>query len=271
MPRPGWDDRVTVSEGSAGGRWRHAPDPSRHPLPDAFAPRADPRDRHRFGGGRPGCRRPIEPTGHRRDDRCRDDPCRRPGSDRRGPRGRIPRRRRIANHLGGARGHRRSTRHTSGPEPSCAATGGQIGGQVRRGHRGQRSVPGAGTTSGSRRSASTSRCRPIACSNKSYPGNRVYRWGCAGKNNVYLFGHAHSVFKPLHDAYVRAGSGRARSCTTPTRVGVSGRSRSAWWKVTTPTKGAWAYAPLTSPSLTLQTCVGAKSQYRLIVRLTQVG
>ena len=37
----------------------------------------------------------------------------------------------------------------------------------------------------------------------AYPGNRVYRWGCAGSNNVYLFGHAHSVFKPLHDAYVR--------------------------------------------------------------------
>ena len=42
-----------------------------------------------------------------------------------------------------------------------------------------------------------------ACSSSYYPGNRVYRWGCAGRNNVYLFGHAHSVFKPLHDAYVR--------------------------------------------------------------------
>ncbi len=47
----------------------------------------------------------------------------------------------------------------------------------------------------------------FACTSKAYPGDRVYRWGCAGSNNVYLFGHAHSVFKPLHDAYV---TGRLR-------------------------------------------------------------
>ena len=50
-----------------------------------------------------------------------------------------------------------------------------------------------------------------ACSNSAYPGNRVYRWGCAGDNNIYLFGHASSVFKPLHDAYVR---GRLRKGMT---------------------------------------------------------
>ena len=41
----------------------------------------------------------------------------------------------------------------------------------------------------------------------------------------------------------------------------------AWWKVTTPTKGVWAYAAQSRPSLTLQTCLGSRSQYRLIVRL----
>jgi hypothetical protein len=45
----------------------------------------------------------------------------------------------------------------------------------------------------------------------------------------------------------------------------------SWWKLTTPDKGAWAYAGQSSASLTLQTCVGAKSQYRLIVRLRKVG
>jgi hypothetical protein len=45
----------------------------------------------------------------------------------------------------------------------------------------------------------------------------------------------------------------------------------SWWKVTTPDRGAWAYAAQSAPSLTLQTCVGAKSQYRLIVRLRKVG
>jgi hypothetical protein len=44
-----------------------------------------------------------------------------------------------------------------------------------------------------------------------------------------------------------------------------------WWKVTTPDKGEFAYAAQSTPSLTLQTCVGAKSQYRLIVRLTRAG
>ena len=110
-----------------------------------------------------------------------------------------------------------------------------------------------------------------SCSSSYYPGNRVYRWGCAGTNNVYLFGHAHSVFKPLHDAYVR---GRLRKGMTVYYAGSNGRVgtyKVSWWKVTTPTKGTWAYAPLSRPSLTLQTCVGANSRYRLIVRLTKVS
>jgi sortase (surface protein transpeptidase) len=110
-----------------------------------------------------------------------------------------------------------------------------------------------------------------ACSSSYYPGNRVYRWGCAGKNNVYLFGHAHSVFKPLHDAYVR---GRLKKGMKAYYAGADGKVRTyavSWWKVTTPEKGAWAYAGQSSASMTLQTCVGAKSQYRLIVRLRLVS
>jgi hypothetical protein len=110
-----------------------------------------------------------------------------------------------------------------------------------------------------------------SCSSTSYPGNRVYRWGCAGSNNVYLFGHAHSVFKPLHDAYVR---GRLRKGMKLYYANGSGKVSTyavSWWKVTTPDKGAWAYASQSAPSLTLQTCVGANSQYRLIVRLRKVG
>jgi hypothetical protein len=94
-----------------------------------------------------------------------------------------------------------------------------------------------------------------SCSNKSYPGNRVYRWGCAGHNNVYLFGHAHSVFKTLHDAYVR---GRLTKGATLYYADSSGKVRTykvAWWKVTTPTKGTWAYAARrTEPDP--QACVG---------------
>ena len=110
-----------------------------------------------------------------------------------------------------------------------------------------------------------------SCSSGYYPGNRVYRWGCAGGNNVYLFGHAFSVFKPLHDAYVR---GRLRKGMKVFYAGASGKVSTyavSWWRLTTPEKGTWAYAGLSRPSLTLQTCVGARSQYRLIVRLAKVG
>jgi hypothetical protein len=109
-----------------------------------------------------------------------------------------------------------------------------------------------------------------ACSSSYYPGDRVYRWGCAGSNNVYLFGHAHSVFKPLHDAYVR---GRLKKGMKVYYANGDGRVATyavSWWRLTTPDKGAWAFAGQSRPSLTLQTCVGSKSQYRLIVRLAKV-
>jgi hypothetical protein len=111
----------------------------------------------------------------------------------------------------------------------------------------------------------------FSCSSSAYPGNRVYRWGCAGSNNVYLFGHAHSVFKSLHDAYVRGRLSKGMKVIYADNRGKVSTYAVSWWKVTTPTKGAWAYAAQSRPSLTLQTCVGAKSQYRLIVRLLKVS
>ena len=110
----------------------------------------------------------------------------------------------------------------------------------------------------------------FACTSTAYPGDRVYRWGCAGGNNVYLFGHAHSVFKPLHDAYVRGRLQKGMKVMYADGNGKVSTYKIAWWKVTTPTNGAWAYAAQSRPSMTLQTCVGARSQYRLIVRLVRV-
>ena len=111
----------------------------------------------------------------------------------------------------------------------------------------------------------------FSCSSSAYPGDRVYRWGCAGANNVYLFGHAHSVFKPLHDAYVRGRLSKGMKVIYADANGKVSTYAVSWWKVTTPDKGAWAYAAQSRPSLTLQTCVGSRSQYRLIVRLVKVG
>jgi hypothetical protein len=110
-----------------------------------------------------------------------------------------------------------------------------------------------------------------SCSSTAYPGNRVYRWGCAGSNNVYLFGHAHSVFRALHDAYVRGRLSKGMKVYYANASGKVATYAVSWWKLTTPDKGAWAYAAQSTPSLTLQTCVGAQSQYRLIVRLRKVG
>jgi len=112
----------------------------------------------------------------------------------------------------------------------------------------------------------------FSCSRTRPPDAGVYRWGCAGSNNVYLLSHAWSTFKPLHDAYV---GGRLRKGMKVWYADASGKVRQysvIWWKVTLPTTAAsWAWAAQSKPSMTLQTCVGAKSQYRLMVRLVRVG
>jgi len=109
------------------------------------------------------------------------------------------------------------------------------------------------------------------CSRSRPPDNYVYRWGCAGRNNVYLMGHAYSVFKPLHDAYV---GGRLKQGMRAYYADSSGRVhvyKVKWWKLTRPTTAAsWAWASQSVPSMTLQTCVGKNSEYRLMVRLVEI-
>jgi hypothetical protein len=111
----------------------------------------------------------------------------------------------------------------------------------------------------------------FACSRSREPDNYVYRWGCAGSNNVYLLGHAWGVFKPLHDAYT---SGRLMVGLKVWYADANGRVTGyavRWWRVVKPTTAAsWAWASLPTRSMTLQTCVGARSQNRLMVRLTAV-
>src|SRR4051812_10290824 len=110
------------------------------------------------------------------------------------------------------------------------------------------------------------------CSRSRPPDAGVYRWGCAGRNNVYLMAHAWSAFDPLHDAYV---AGRLHTGMRVWYADGGGRTHSysvVWWRVTAPTTAAsWAWSSLSRPGMTLQTCVGANSQYRLMVRLVQVG
>ena len=84
-------------------------------------------------------------------------------------------------------------------------------------------------------------------------------------------GHSYSVMNGLHDAYV---SGRLRKGMKAFYAGSDGRVRTyavRWWKKTLPTTdAAWAWAPQDVPSMTLQTCVGRNSEYRLMVRLVEI-
>jgi hypothetical protein len=110
------------------------------------------------------------------------------------------------------------------------------------------------------------------CSRSRPPDAGVYRWGCAGHNNVYLLGHAWSTFKPLHDVYVRGRLHTGMKVVYADGGGTVHTYSVVWWKVVAPTTAAsWAWASLGRPSMTLQTCVGANSQYRLMVRLVRVG
>ena len=113
--------------------------------------------------------------------------------------------------------------------------------------------------------------RPYGCGQTFYPGNYIYRWGCAGRNNVYILGHAHSVMKPLHDLYVSGNLRRGMIAVFANASGQVTKYRVTEWRVVRPTEIAWQIAAQPVPSMTLQTCVGKDSQYRLNVRLVAVG
>jgi hypothetical protein len=110
------------------------------------------------------------------------------------------------------------------------------------------------------------------CSRTTDPGMVVYRWGCAGTNNVYLMAHAGGPFYALNRAYY---DGRLRVGMKVVYADGSGRVHTysvIWWRVVRPTTAAsWAWASLSRPSMTLQTFLGANSEYRLMVRLIQVS
>ncbi len=111
----------------------------------------------------------------------------------------------------------------------------------------------------------------FSCSRSRPPGLAVYRWGCAGRNNVYLFAHAGGPFRRLHDLYVRGGLRRGLTVTYADGDGRVHRYAVAWWRVILPTDGDFAFAAQSRPSMTLQTCVGPNDRYRLVVRLYETG
>jgi hypothetical protein len=106
------------------------------------------------------------------------------------------------------------------------------------------------------------------CSRQRAPDNYLYRWGCAGRNNVYLMGHASTVLRRLHDGYL---AGRLHVGQLAMYADGNGRVRTyrvTTWRVVSPTNSAWAIAGQSVPSMTIQTCVGLK---RLNVRLVAIN
>lgn len=106
------------------------------------------------------------------------------------------------------------------------------------------------------------------CSRQRAPDNYLYRWGCAGRNNVYLMGHASTVLRRLHDGYL---AGRLHVGQLAMYADGHGRVRTyrvTTWRVVSPTNSAWAIASQSVPSMTIQTCIGLK---RLNVRLVAIN
>jgi hypothetical protein len=109
------------------------------------------------------------------------------------------------------------------------------------------------------------------CSRSKAPGNVVYRWGCAGSNNVYLMAHDFGKFYPLYKAY---RSGRLKKGMLAVYAGPNGRThyyRLSFYKVVAPDGDVgWAYASTSRSALTLQTCVSGGKK-RLVVRFYEVA
>lgn len=110
------------------------------------------------------------------------------------------------------------------------------------------------------------------CSRSREPDNLVYRWGCAGANNVYLMAHAWGKFNALNRAYYNHTLRAGQLVVYADGNGRVHYYRLAWWKTARPTTSAsWAWAAQSRSSLTLQTCIGANSEYRLFVRFYEVA
>ncbi len=109
------------------------------------------------------------------------------------------------------------------------------------------------------------------CSRSEEPGNAVYRWGCAGSNNVYLMAHAWGHFNALNRAYYNGALQVGQTAVYADNDGRIHYYRLDFLRTGPPTAAqSWAWAAQSRPSMTLQTCIGANSEGRLFVRFHEV-
>ncbi len=101
--------------------------------------------------------------------------------------------------------------------------------------------------------------------------NRVEYWGCVGRNNLYLLGHAWGVFAKIHDGYHSGALHAGLAAWYADKSGRVHKYRISWVRHVRNADYAswsqWAMAATSGPVITLQTCDGATSAYRILVRL----
>ena len=98
--------------------------------------------------------------------------------------------------------------------------------------------------------------------------NGIWYWPCAGKNNLYLMGHAWGVFAPIHNGYHSGLLTAGLTALYSDGAGVIHLYRLLWVQdlpVAVWGQGA-TWASTGGPVITLQTCDGATDNYRIIVR-----
>jgi hypothetical protein len=107
-------------------------------------------------------------------------------------------------------------------------------------------------------------------------GPGVYRWGCGAHNNVYLMSHAWSTFKAVRQGYHSGAMEVGQRIWYADRKGTVSEWRVKWIKRVdldyfNATAHEWATNDSATPIMTLQTCDGARNQYRIIVRIVPAG
>ena len=103
------------------------------------------------------------------------------------------------------------------------------------------------------------------------PGG-IWRWGCGPQNNVYLLSHAWSTFKKIKTAFNNGNLHVGQNVWYANAQGDVTKFEIKWIRQVTAeylnsTAGDWALNDSPTPIMTLQTCNGANSELRIIVRL----
>lgn len=103
------------------------------------------------------------------------------------------------------------------------------------------------------------------------PGG-IWRWGCGPSSNIYLLSHAWSTFKKIKLAYHSGALQVGQNVWYANASGDVTKWEVRWIRRVTAeylnaTAGEWALNDSPTPIMTLQTCDGAQSQLRIIVRL----